>query len=101
MAAWALVMEARREAGLTQRQLAERAGTSQAAVARIERGRQSPSLDTLQRLLRSCGLELRLEVAPRDEQTERLIDATLAMSPEERLRAVEEVTRFTALARPA
>ncbi|MCA1823916.1 MAG: helix-turn-helix transcriptional regulator [Mycobacteriales bacterium] len=56
-----LIREARRRAGLTQAQLAERAGTTQSAVARWESGRTSPSVDTLLRLLRLCGF--RLDVA--------------------------------------
>jgi transcriptional regulator with XRE-family HTH domain len=56
-----LVKNAREGAGLSQRELARRAGTSQAMVARIERGQQSPSVATLERLVRACGLELRVE----------------------------------------
>ena len=97
--AWAIVKEARQRAGLTQRELARRAGTSQAAIGRIERGRQSPSLETVQRLLRACGLELRLQTAPFDDHLEALIDATLSMTPEERLGSVEEVSRFATLAK--
>lgn len=51
-----LLREARRSAGLTQRELAERAGTSQPAVARYERGTAVPTLTTLERLLLACGL---------------------------------------------
>jgi transcriptional regulator with XRE-family HTH domain len=98
---WALLREARRRAGLTQRELAERAGTSQAAVARIERGRQSPSLETLQRLVRACGFDIRFHLAPPDGHRDRLIDATLAMSPEERLRTVEDATRLAGAVRTA
>jgi transcriptional regulator with XRE-family HTH domain len=58
-----LLRQARDRAGLSQRELADRAGTSQAMVARIEGGRQSPSLATLERLVRACGLELRVEAA--------------------------------------
>jgi transcriptional regulator with XRE-family HTH domain len=101
MISWALLREARHRAGLTQRELAERAGTSQAAVARIERGRQSPSLETLQRLVRACGLDLRFHLAPPDGHRERLIDATLALTPEERLRTVEQAARITGAARTA
>ena len=58
-----LLKDARANAGLSQRELARRAGTSQAMVARIERGQQSPSLATLERLVRACGRELRIEAA--------------------------------------
>jgi transcriptional regulator with XRE-family HTH domain len=61
-----LLKEARDRAGLTQRELARRAGTSQAMVARIERGQQSPSVATLERLVRACGLELRVETSGGD-----------------------------------
>jgi transcriptional regulator with XRE-family HTH domain len=99
MVSWAIIREARRHAGLTQRELAERARTSQAAIARIERGRQVPSLETLQRILRACGLELRYRIAPHDEHDERLMDEMLALSPEERLRGVEEMSRLGRAAR--
>jgi transcriptional regulator with XRE-family HTH domain len=99
MLAWALVQEARRRAGLTQRELAERAGTSQAAIARIERGRQVPSLETLEKILHAAGLELRVDLGPVDDHDAQLIEQTLAMSPEQRLRAIEEMTRLAAAAR--
>ena len=63
-----LLRDAREGAGLSQRELARRARTSQAMVARIERGQQSPSLATLERLVRACGRELRVE-APGDVGT--------------------------------
>lgn len=56
-----LIRNARRRAQLTQTELAERAGTSQPAIARYESGETVPSLPTLERLLRACGLELKLE----------------------------------------
>src|SRR2546421_11073777 len=100
MVSWAIVQEGRRRAGLSQRELAARAGTSQSAIARIERGRQLPSLETLQRLLRACDLELRFELVQHDTHDDDLMDATLAMSPERRIQAVEEMTRVAAAARP-
>lgn len=47
-----LIRMARRQAGLTQTELASRAGTSQAAVSAYESGRRSPSVDTLVRIRR-------------------------------------------------
>jgi transcriptional regulator with XRE-family HTH domain len=61
-----LVREARRRAGLSQRQLAERAGTTQSAIARIETGRSTPSFDTVLRLVRLCGLDLDVMLVERD-----------------------------------
>lgn len=53
-----LISAARSSAGLTQVELAQRAGTSQAAVARYESDRVSPSVSTLERVLRAAGAEL-------------------------------------------
>lgn len=53
----------RKEAGLTQAELAVRAGTSQPAVNRYERGEVTPSVQTLERLLDACGCQLGIERA--------------------------------------
>lgn len=57
-------LKARAERGLTQAQVAERIGTTQSAVARMEsgRGKHSPSLATLSRYAEAlgCRLEVRL-----------------------------------------
>lgn len=60
-----LVVTARNAAGLTQRSLAARAGTSAAAINRYERGRSQPDLETLARVLAACGFELRMTMRPR------------------------------------
>ncbi len=60
------MLAARREAGLTQAQIAERMGTKAPAVTRLENalasGRHSPSLDTLRKYAAAVGktLEIRL-----------------------------------------
>jgi predicted nucleotidyltransferase/DNA-binding XRE family transcriptional regulator len=51
----ALLQNARTSAGLTQEEVARRAGTSQPAVARYEQGVALPTLPTLRRLLLACG----------------------------------------------
>lgn len=53
-----LISQARSMSGLTQTELAARAGTSQAAIARYESDRVSPSVSTLERVLRAAGAEL-------------------------------------------
>jgi transcriptional regulator with XRE-family HTH domain len=58
-----MVRYARRRAGLTQRQLAAKAGIPQETIARIERGRVDPRVGTLDRLLEAC--EFGLEAMPR------------------------------------
>jgi transcriptional regulator with XRE-family HTH domain len=48
---------ARLQAGLTQRELAERVGTTQSVIARMESGTVLPSLTTVQRLAAALGVE--------------------------------------------
>ena len=57
-----LIRSTRERHGLTQAQLALRAGTSQNAVSRIERDEISPSVDTVRRLLAAMGERLELSV---------------------------------------
>jgi ribosome-binding protein aMBF1 (putative translation factor) len=56
----AQVIEARSRAGLTQAQLADRMGTSQSAVARLESGKSHPSVATLEKLAAATGSKLRI-----------------------------------------
>lgn len=55
--------DARRRAGLTQSELAERAGTSQAAISAYESAAKEPSVSTLSRLLVAAGARLTVEPA--------------------------------------
>lgn len=55
MDAGTLLRDARARAGLSQRELASRAHTSQPAINRYERGVVQPRADTLDRLLVACG----------------------------------------------
>jgi transcriptional regulator with XRE-family HTH domain len=66
MTAAVLLRETRRRHGLTQKQLAIRARTSQAAISRIERDLVSPGVDTLAELLRLMNEELVLDARPID-----------------------------------
>jgi ribosome-binding protein aMBF1 (putative translation factor) len=58
---------ARAHAGLTQEELAERMGTSQSAIARLESGRSRPSTTTLAKLAAATGTKLRVSFVPDDE----------------------------------
>jgi transcriptional regulator with XRE-family HTH domain len=62
-----LVREARRRAGVTQRQLAERGGTTQSAIARLETGQTNPSFDLVVRLIEACGFRLDVFLDPYDD----------------------------------
>src|SRR5438874_7286683 len=101
MPAWAILREAREQAGLTQRALAERAGKAQSEIAKIERGRRDPSVSTLERLVRAAGFDLRIQLVPHDDHDGRLIDGMLSRSVEERLDSLEELSDFFASVRPA
>ena len=46
---------ARKEAGLTQKELAERLGTKQTYIAALERGKKNITFSTLARYARACG----------------------------------------------
>ena len=61
------LLKARRDAGLTQAQVAERMGTQAPAVVRLERslatGKHSPSIATVRKYVKACGKKLVLQVA--------------------------------------
>lgn len=80
-----LVREARRRAGLTQRELAEQVGTTQSAIARLETGRSSPSLETVLALVRACGLDLDVMLAERDYSDIWQADDRAHLTPEQRV----------------
>lgn len=59
------LIEARTRAGLTQQELADRMGTTQPVIARLESGRQKPTTKTLERFAKATGskVEIRLVAA--------------------------------------
>ena len=86
MRAASQVNQARRAAGLSQRELSRRTGVPQSAIARIEGGRQIPRADTLEKLLKACGFELRLAPARGGGVDRSQIEEWLEFAPAERLR---------------
>lgn len=95
-----IVRFARLRSGLTQKELATRAGISQPALARIEAGRVVPRIETIQRLLFHCGMSL--EAIPRagagiDRST---IRKMLALTPEQRLQLAAKEARNLSALRP-
>jgi transcriptional regulator with XRE-family HTH domain len=60
-----LVERLRREAGLTQAELAARIGTTQPAVSKIESGRTLPGLELLDRIARAAGRPVTLTLGER------------------------------------
>ncbi len=67
------ILKARAEAGLTQAELAERIGTTQSAVARMETaiGKHSPSIATLKRYASALGYRLQLRLVKEQGLTTR------------------------------
>lgn len=63
-----LVRRRRKARGLSQAQLAHRAGTAQPTLSRIENGHESPTLERLVRLLHAMGDELDIGVRSLDPE---------------------------------
>jgi transcriptional regulator with XRE-family HTH domain len=61
------LIAARVRAGLTQEQLAQRMGTTQSAIARLEGGGRMPSVKTLERLAKATGTRLVVRFDTKDE----------------------------------
>jgi len=88
-----LVREARKRAGLSQRELADKAGTSQSAIARLESGRTRPAFDDVLRLVRLCEMDLDIMLSERDDSDWAQARRQLALSPVDRIRRMERVGR--------
>ena len=95
------VKELRRSIGISQRELAERMGTTQSVIARLEAGGSRPSLTTLQRVGEAVGrqVEVRFRAVQRkSNRSESSLDlAQLATNL--RLSAAERLARGTAFGR--
>jgi transcriptional regulator with XRE-family HTH domain len=63
--AGSLLRQARRGAGLSQVELASRAGVTQSVISAYESGHRQPSMATLAALVEAAGYELVAEVRPR------------------------------------
>ncbi len=58
------MIDARRESGMTQKELSERTGIAQGDISKLENGNANPSLRTLQRLAEGMGMQLKVEFVP-------------------------------------
>lgn len=56
----AALIAARAEAGLTQEEVAERMGTTQSVIARLEGGKSRPSIATLAKFAKATGTRLKV-----------------------------------------
>ncbi len=89
-----IVREARRRAGLTQAELAERAGVPKSTVGRIESGARVPSTEMVERLVRASGLDVSVSLTEPDPGTDSMFERTLRRSPAERLADATRAARF-------
>ena len=102
-----LVRDARLRAGLTQRELAAKAGVEQPVIARLERAGSNPTLQTLTWIVRAAGFRVRMilePITPPDPVVERykhdvdrtLLRENLKRSVDERIRSLGEWQEVTA-----
>jgi transcriptional regulator with XRE-family HTH domain len=82
----ALLQLARIKSGLSQAQLAQRAGVPATMISAYERDRRQPTLPTLLRLLQAAGFDLRMELVPHDPHDEILAGLESKRTRQERVR---------------
>ena len=101
MSTWAgnLIKVARHAGKLSQRELAVRAATSQAAIAAYESGRRSPSLETLLRIVRAAGQDLRIQVVAYEDHDDAIAAYEASLSEEARAALERERSRLRRQAR--
>ncbi len=108
---------ARAAAGLSQAEVADRCGTTQSAIARLERGETNPTIATLARVAAAVGCAISIELTPlshadpvvdryKQDVDRTLLRENLRRSVDERLRSLgmwqlslQALTRATTTAR--
>ncbi len=94
MSAAHLVRAVRRRRGISQASLARRCRTSQTHISRIERGKVSPSVETLRRILETMGESLSITAgpAPHGNESDAEVLAELELSPAQHLLHAAELS---------
>lgn len=59
------MIDARKKAGLTQKELSSRTGIAQGDISKLENGNGNPSIKTLQKLAEAMNMTLKLEFVPK------------------------------------
>ncbi len=81
-----LIRATRARSGLSQERLARRAGTRQSAISRLEADEISPTVETLDLLMRAMGERLQIAAAAPERDYDPVhLRATAERSPDERL----------------
>lgn len=55
------IIDARRQTGITQKELSERTGIAQGDISKLENGSANPSVKTLERIAAALGKKLKIE----------------------------------------
>ena len=95
-----VIQKTRQRAGLTQADLAQRVGTTQSAISRLENGRVRPSLETIERLAKACGATLELRLRTSEAPTAEF-ESNLSLTPAGRLDQLIRAVQFVAEGRRA
>jgi transcriptional regulator with XRE-family HTH domain len=82
------VVRALRGRGLTQDELARRAGIARETLSRWESGAQHPSLESLDRVAAAAGVRLEVQLVPAEPKLVELAGEQLGLDPTERLQAL-------------
>ena len=59
------IVDARTSQNITQKELAERTGITQADISKLENGTRNPSINLLKRLAEGMGMVLKIEFVPK------------------------------------
>lgn len=59
------MIDARKNTGITQKELSERTGIAQGDISKLENGNANPSIKTLQRLASAMNMTLKIEFIPK------------------------------------
>jgi transcriptional regulator with XRE-family HTH domain len=82
------IVRALRGRGLTQDELARRAGIARETLSRWESGAQHPSLESLDRVAAAAGVRLEVQLVPAEPKLVELAREQLGLDPTERLQAL-------------
>jgi transcriptional regulator with XRE-family HTH domain len=93
--AWAgnVLRVVRAKAGLTQRQLAEKAGVPYSTIAKIESGKRQPTHPTMAKILAAVDLSLSTQLVAYDDHDDVLWEQEQRRSPAERAHIAAEQAR--------
>lgn len=84
----------RAKTGLTQRELAHKAGVPYSTIAKIESGRRQPTHPTLAKILAAVDMSLSMQLVPYDDHDDVLWEQEQRSSPSQRAQIAAEQARL-------